>query len=465
MVEAPERWQAPQKKLAWKPKILDATSYGAVCPQTGEIGPFEPPTMAEHCLFLNIYTPMGNASNNALPVLLYIHGGGYLQGWGSYELYRGTYFANTTNTIVVTLNYRLGILGFLTSPDFDGNFGIMDQRMAIQWVHDNIASFGGDPNRVTLAGQSVGGVSVAIHYSSPEYSEGLFSRVIIQSSPIYMQFRDRTSSYPFSQIFANLVGCQYRDVACLLQVNMSMILFAQENDIWLPLPLSTRTDMPWQPTLDGRVILGQPMTRLEQGHVCKSAKQVLLGTVKNETLSFVYQVISRMSPLVFDEIMFAWLGVFNATLVIPAYKSFMQPLDARDAFSMMSTDYYFVCPLRRIARALSSLSIDVRYYAFMYSPIADPINNTTYCVNAACHGADLSFEFHTKQVAGFSFANANEIALSFAMMNQFLHPSPQWIPFSTSNDAIFMFDIVTSKMRSAYRKDACDIWDMILHKG
>lgn len=452
-----KRWHAPEAKKSWKPSILDATKYGAICPQNGQFGPFVPHEQDEQCLYLNVFVP--NNSNTNYSVIVFIHGGGWLQGWGSLDLYNGDFYANTTNTIVVTMNYRLGVFGFLTSPDYGGNFGIMDQRLAIQWVHENIAAFGGDPSRVTLAGQSVGGISVSIHLTSPEFSDGMFSRVITQSNPYVMQFRKPEQSYSYAQVFANLVGCNVRDLACLAQVNTTEALVAQGRTIWVPLPLSTKTDMPWQPSLDGKIILNQPAIRIQQGIICKSVKQVLMGTVMNETTSMVYGTIPKpLNPLLFDELMFLWLGVYNATKLIPIYQNEMEPLDARRAFAMLCTDYYFVCPMRRVAQMLSSI-VDVRYYAFMYAPIADPINNSSYCARAACHGAELAFEFHTKRVLQFDFANDAERQLSFYMMHQFLQPDETWVSYSAANDASYMFDITTSGTAHGYRKAACDIWD------
>merc|ERR1719420_1449885 len=132
--------------------------------------------MSEDCLGLNVYTP---ALDENLPVMVWIHGGNLAEGAGS--SYPGEVLANAGNVIVVTINYRLGFLGYIAHPDLNGtNFGLLDQVKALEWVRENIASFGGDPSNVTIFGESAGGTSVLALMASP-LSEGLFQRVISES--------------------------------------------------------------------------------------------------------------------------------------------------------------------------------------------------------------------------------------------------------------------------------------------
>lgn len=147
--------------------------------------------MSEDCLYLNVYTPL--PGQKPLPVMVFIHGGHFDQGAsGDFVLlsflhlgcilYDGANFVTKGNVILVTLNYRLGALGWLVTNDFGGNFGFQDQQLALNWVQKNIAFFGGDPNQVTLFGQSAGGTSIRGHLVAPS-SGGLFHRAIIQSDP------------------------------------------------------------------------------------------------------------------------------------------------------------------------------------------------------------------------------------------------------------------------------------------
>ena len=162
----PFRWQAPQPAPAWD-GVRDATEFAPSCPQ--QAGPFAPPgSLDEDCLYLNVYTPaLGNADTSGRPVLVWIHGGGL--AIDAARNYDPTLLA-AEGTVVVTINYRLGALGFLSHPALSsrpggpsGNYGLMDQQAALGWVQRNIGEFGGDPLNVTIAGQSAGGLSVLAH--------------------------------------------------------------------------------------------------------------------------------------------------------------------------------------------------------------------------------------------------------------------------------------------------------------
>ena len=177
------RFQKPVKYGSWN-DTLNATYFGASCYQHSPsrfINIFLPnKTLSEDCLILNVYVPTDTSSTGKKAVMIWIHGGSYLTGTGM--LYDGAYLASIGQVIIVTINYRLGVFGFMSigNGTMTGNYGIWDQRMAIEWVHDNIESFGGDVNNVTIFGESAGGFSVALHSIIPQ-NKGLFHRVIAQS--------------------------------------------------------------------------------------------------------------------------------------------------------------------------------------------------------------------------------------------------------------------------------------------
>ena len=184
------RWREPQPVKAWK-RVRKATTFAPACMQSGVSMPGEtPPAVSEDCLYLNIWAPARRA-DMALPVLVWIHGGGYTNGSAAMPLYWGDRLAHK-GIIVVTIAYRLGPLGFLAHPELtaeskhhsSGNYGLMDQVAALQWVQKNIAAFGGDPNRVTIAGQSSGSISVSILMVSPP-AKGLFQRAIGESGGLF----------------------------------------------------------------------------------------------------------------------------------------------------------------------------------------------------------------------------------------------------------------------------------------
>jgi len=194
------RWEYPRQVTSWE-GTYDATAYGNCSYQPrafyneeenlkkifyyNEFRKGETYTYSEDCLFLNIWTPADAREGNKLPVLVYIHGGGFTGGCGHEKHFDGPAWP-LHGVIAVTLNYRLGPMGFICLPElkeeagFTGNYGLFDQMTAIQWVRDNIASFGGDPNAITIMGQSAGGMSVQQHCLSP-LTEGLFSKAVMSS--------------------------------------------------------------------------------------------------------------------------------------------------------------------------------------------------------------------------------------------------------------------------------------------
>nr|BAD91555.1 carboxylesterase [Athalia rosae] len=172
------RFKAPQEEAAWA-GVRDALSHGNVCPHLDLAFGFL--RGQEDCLYLNVYTPSVSSEGPLLPVMVWIHGGGFVLGSGNEEVYGSNYLLEA-EVVLVTLNYRLGALGFLSIEDDEapGNAGLKDQVAALRWVRRNIKHFGGDPERVTLFGESAGGASVHLHLLSP-LSAGLFSQAIGQS--------------------------------------------------------------------------------------------------------------------------------------------------------------------------------------------------------------------------------------------------------------------------------------------
>ena len=184
------RWRAPEPPQPWR-EVADATSYGAVCPQ-----PVEPripidlgAPQGDDCLTLNVWASSDTAAGDGKPVMVWVHGGAYIFGAASQPLYDGTALTAGGDVVVVTVNYRVGAFGFLdlssfSTPTrrFESNLGLHDVILALQWVRDNIAGFGGDPDRVTLFGESAGAGIVTTLLTAPA-AAGLFTAAIAQSSP------------------------------------------------------------------------------------------------------------------------------------------------------------------------------------------------------------------------------------------------------------------------------------------
>jgi para-nitrobenzyl esterase len=199
------RWRPPQPPQPWN-GVRGALAFGNRCPQAASTN--GPRSETEDCLFLNVWRPANAHPGDRLPVYFWIHGGGLLNG--SSNQHDGTFIVQNTRILVVSINYRLGVFGFLAHPALtseagqSGNYGLMDQQAALQWVQRNIAAFGGDPRRVTIGGESAGGWSVCAHLSAPG-SQGLFARAIIESGSCPSQTLARAEATGTS--IAQSLGC------------------------------------------------------------------------------------------------------------------------------------------------------------------------------------------------------------------------------------------------------------------
>jgi para-nitrobenzyl esterase len=225
------RWTPPTPP-ARSTTVFDATTPGSPCPQvSNQFSP--PPPFSEDCLFLNVTTPVQPDGDGGIPVWIFIHGGALVNGAG--ESYDPSVLVSTQKIIVVTINYRLGALGWLAHPALDGNgiagnYGMMDQQLAFKWVRDNIARFGGNPNHVTIGGESAGGLSTSSNLASPT-ANGLFHAAIIESGA-YMLFdvQPVAAQEKLGGAFATALGCTGTNTqiaACLRNTPFAALIAAQ----------------------------------------------------------------------------------------------------------------------------------------------------------------------------------------------------------------------------------------------
>jgi para-nitrobenzyl esterase len=207
-----QRWRAPQPVQSWN-VVRDASKFGAACAAAKSTN--GPRSEAEDCLFINVWRPAKTAEDARLPVYVFVHGGGFING--SSNQADMTEMVGRTGIIGVSFNYRLGPLGFFSHSSItedSGDFGLMDQQAALRWVHDNIAGFGGDPARVTIGGESAGGYSVCAHLVAPG-SAGLFSQAMMQSgSCISIPLAEAQKR---AATIADKVGCTGADPAACLR--------------------------------------------------------------------------------------------------------------------------------------------------------------------------------------------------------------------------------------------------------
>ncbi len=259
------RFRAPQPAPPWQ-GVRDATQPGAFCPQTWETGPDGRPVVqgSEDCLFLNVDTPA--PSGRPLPVMVFLHGGGFTGGQGApYDPARIT---DQGQVVVVTVNYRLGALGFLAHPALDdptaGNFGLADQQAALRWVQRNIGAFGGDPGNVTLWGESAGAFSVCSQLVSPG-ARGLFQKAIVQSGPCANEFLTRETAQQRGLGTAAELGCpdEATAAACLRARPFADLVGLGEAEV--SVPHRHIASLRWFPVAGTDVLPRQPLEAFRAG--------------------------------------------------------------------------------------------------------------------------------------------------------------------------------------------------------
>jgi len=401
--------EAPVGKLRFKdpvraraPQRINATEEGPGCYQDCGLPHWAcPPTVSEDCLSLNVFTPHNaTTSKNQVPVMVFFHGGNYKMGYGGGPLYNGTYIADQTKVIVVTVNYRLGAFGFLSIPaaGVGSNLAIKDQRMTLEWVRDNIASFGGDPAAVTIFGQSAGGGSVISHLLGPK-SKGLFSKAISMSNPWGIKFRDALSMRALAKSVSGALGCGMTsaDAGCWIDKSADEILAAQtkaETDFSATGGSMLQLFLPWTPMAGTDDIPYTPNTGFARSQI--TDVPTVVGTVSEEALLFIHEGFPKpMNAL--EYIMVVGL-IFPDPAKIDAVLKRMPPdskgPDNRLNLIEMGSQYIFTCPQRRALRAAQSAP--ARKSPF-YSYIFDHAisfgeqcwEKSQYCVGHSCHGGEL----------------------------------------------------------------------------
>lgn len=252
------RWRAPEPPVAWA-GVRKADRFSPTCMQKGAYPEDSPPEpMSEDCLYLNVWAPLG-ARESPLPVMVWIHGGGLVNGSGSTPLYAGDVLSRR-GVIVVTLNYRLGALGFLAHPDLtresprrvSGNYGLLDQLAALQWVKRNIAAFGGDPGNVTVFGQSSGSIAISALGASP-LAKGLYRRAIGQSGGL-LEPLDAAPEF-------KLEGAEQVGSALARRLGAASLEALRA----LPAARFIEKRYPAQPTIDGHVLTESPYATYANG--------------------------------------------------------------------------------------------------------------------------------------------------------------------------------------------------------
>ena len=448
----PLRWEAPLAPPSWQQARL-TQDFGPACAQPGIfLVPSISPT-SEDCLTLNIWSPSLTPSK-PLPVLVWLHGGGFVAGGAREEVYQGGALARRGQQLVVTLNYRLGPFGFITLPNHpeSANLGLADQQAALRWVRDNISAFGGDPGNVTLMGESAGAISTCAHLLAPS-SGGLFHRAILQSGPCPMAFAERHALEPSGAQLVEALGCDEATdpLACLRAQDTEAVLAAFGSSIGIIWGKGPR----WVPSVDGVLIPGQPAALIAASSFNKVP--TIIGTNQDEgTLFLLLGGHTTVDEARFRAVVQSLLGVSLAAEVYPLYPISDFP-SAFHALAQVIADAGFICPARRMAAAFHAQGAAALMYRFEQVP-----SFSAFAQLGAYHTAELPFVFGTLPPN----ATSGEAELSLTIIDlwsAFAQGSPPasgglaWPSFGS--DEAYLRLGLTIEAALGYGSSRCAFWD------
>lgn len=453
-----KRWQPPEEAAPWT-AIRPSQAFGPACMQPHQM---EGAQYNEDCLSLNIWTPSLEKKAH-LPVMVWIHGGGFTYGSGSQAEYDGKHLAGH-GVVVVTLNYRLGPLGFLAHPLLDqesthqtsGNYGLLDQIAALRWVQRNIAFFGGDPGNVTLFGQSAGSRSVGLLLLSP-LSSGLFHRAIAQSggpligseflSPVFNGNKQTIAA--MGQRLAHNLGCDTStDELAAMRARPAAAIVAAA---------ATQTDILedsglfFAPALDGYVLPDNALAALEQGHLHEVP--LILGYTANE--GTVY--LAGKEPLTRQDYANYITSRFtqnrSQALTMFPVQTDQEVAPMLDSIVTIAANAY---PARLVGQSRQGKKSQAYLYQFSRRP-----NTAKAQELGAFHGVDLAYVFGTlTKTEGYDTTDSQ---LSAAMMAYWTHfaktgnPNgpglPNWPAYTKQSERILNLGEQIQEIEHPYIKE------------
>jgi para-nitrobenzyl esterase len=436
------RWRPPQPPAAWR-GVRDATQFGPSCPQN--VVAFPPGVISEDCLYLNVYTPGLNRGDDR-PVLVWIHGGGLTTD--AARDYDGSELASN-GIVVVTINYRLGALGFLAHPALatrpggpTGNYGLMDQQAALRWVQRNIRRFGGNPHNVTIAGQSAGGLSVLAQLVS-RGSRGLFERAIVQSGAFALAQQPLATAESSGESFAAQAGCSDQTAACLRDLPVSTILKYQP-------PF----DIPG--VVDGKVLTEPIGAALASGRFARVP--ILNGVNHDEERIFIagpgtavsggmFVPVPDPAPTTADSYLSDIESVLGVTPLRAAAIADEYPPAAyaspQAALSTLVSDANFACPALQVDR-WTSRRVPTFAYQFNDDNAPQRFGSPSKIGAVATHGSELQYLFGLPNAPVPGTLDPDQAMLAAAMRAAWAtfaatgDPSAPWLrwPAFTDTDAV-----------------------------
>ncbi|XP_076823388.1 uncharacterized protein LOC143469537 [Clavelina lepadiformis] len=465
---------------------------------------FTQPTDSEDCLLLNVFVPSTVDLSNALlppsdrlPVMFYLHGGAFYNGAGTSPTTDGRYLSNVTNTIVVTVNYRLGAVGFLVYDDgnevINGNQGIADQQLALRWVQENIGKFGGDSNRVTIVGNNAGAQSVMFHLMSQK-SAPLFQSAILQSWPGSFKYRTREEALDLTKKLLEVSRCT--DIACLRNQQRApvfgidffqYILGMGANNFDLFTVLET-----FAPVIDGEEFTQDPIQYFQNGGWHNNGKNVIIGSNSDEMslVSAQFPKHYKIGQEAFEAFVVRALGDDVGRQVVERYESYAQENnhteDYKPVLDKLLTDGLFTCPQRAWARITSndSTSGNVFMYSFKHAMDNPSCRSTFQYTPNICrsnfHFEEVIFLFRTAPLLKYNFSpsdlgSVDQFSYYWGNFLRSGDPSSSsgsqhglentsWPPYKASDQVLMSWPMLVIDSPSGHvefdsNRDICDFWD------
>ncbi|KPV40903.1 carboxylesterase/lipase family protein [Alicyclobacillus ferrooxydans] len=462
------RFQAPQPREPWE-GVFDATEFGPACVQgPNAMNPKEKLPQSEDCLNLNIWSP--GADDKKRPVMVWIHGGSFVFGSGRTPWYNGRSFAEQGDVVVVTINYRLGPLGFLylgdlvqQHPEFgeeyavSGNCALLDQISALQWVHDNIAAFGGDPDCVTVFGESAGSMSVGSLLVAPA-ARGLFQQAIMESGAPSMKRID--TAVETRNRLLEALGLGSNDAAQLFELPAEQLVAASDK-------IAQGTRLTWSPVMDGTVITKPFATALESG--ASKGIPLLIGCNLNElTLWTARDPMWRQAQ---DDTALMQMFERRWGKIPPELASFYfngkSGTELLDALTQLGSYSVFGAPIQKIANRRVG---DSPLYVYRF----DWQSTAAKGVLKACHALEIPFVFNTiddpsSQV--FTGDSADRAAVAMQMHHAWIafahtgNPNtgelPQWPAYNLDSRPTMIFDVESRVVNDPYGEERI-VWEQVI---
>jgi para-nitrobenzyl esterase len=475
------RWKPPQAPEPWT-GVLDASHFGNRCAQNANSTLQTAASTDEDCLYLNVWmpSPATGAAGTKLPVMVWFHGGGNTGGSASdpVPFADGGYFYSgaslaSDGVIVVTLNYRLGVLGFFPYPGLAtegskaANQGLWDQRFALQWVQDNIAKFGGDPGNVTIFGESAGSFDVCMHVASPQ-TPALFEHAVSESGGCTTYQPALADSQALMLAFASGVGCAgdggADSLACLRALPVSTLLAGAVPDAGMTGSLG-----PFAPVVDDDFLSDQPRTLYKSGKIAKVP--YLLGSNNDEGTLFELGVTPVTDQAGLTAALNAQYGDAGAAVAaqypVSEFDDGGVPNPYQAALTRVVGDSLLVCSTYDSALLASAQGAGVYMYNFDI-PVEIPglvgtMPGELYL--GASHGSELPFVFGTSPQFATDAAQATISQIVERYWTRFAAAGDPnggtdlvWPKFGSQNDQRVQFALPAPSILTGFRESECNFW-------